>query len=81
MTSIPLHQFVARLKERGFTDEQATGLSETLHELDFHRLATKDDLLIAVKDLELRLTNRIWMAAVASTTFLTAIMTILKFFA
>lgn len=49
------HQFIERLKEHGFSQQQATGLVEvTKQELDLSHLATKTDL----HNLTNTLTNR-----------------------
>jgi hypothetical protein len=38
------HKVITRLKDRGFTEEQATGITEVVQEIDLSELATKSDL-------------------------------------
>lgn len=75
MTTIILdtHRFVSRLKESGFSETQAAGLTEALQEIDLSRLTTKADL----KELELRMTIKLGSLIVAGTGFLA----VLKLFA
>lgn len=71
VTTIPFdtHRVVTRLKERGFTEEQASGIAEAMRELDLSQLATKADL----RELELRMIVKLGTIVVAATTFLTVI--------
>ena len=52
------HKLIERLKKSGFSQEQATGITEALQEIDLSQLSTKADL----RDVELRLIK--WMATI-----------------
>ena len=82
MTTIPFdtHRVVTRLQERGFSEEQASGIAEVMQEFDLDHLSTKADLRelelrldSRLKDLELRLILKLGTVVVAATTFLTMI--------
>jgi hypothetical protein len=45
------HKLIAKLQQRGFSAQQAEGITDTIKEIDASAPATKADL----KDLELRL--------------------------
>jgi hypothetical protein len=49
------HRLISKLKERGFSQEQAAGITDALQEVDLSQLSTKADL----KELELRILK--WM--------------------
>ncbi len=38
------HKVITRLKDRGFTEQQATGVTEVIQEIDLTEVATKSDL-------------------------------------
>jgi len=38
------HKVITRLKDRGFTEQQATGVTEVIQEIDLSEVATKSDL-------------------------------------
>lgn len=73
---IDTRQFVEDLKTAGFTENQADGLIRALQRSDLNHLVTKADLKGELRELELRLTNRmITIVGVA-----TAVLAFLKFF-
>ena len=49
------HRLVTRLQDRGFTEEQAEGITEVIQEIDLAEVTTKGDLL----QLELKLEKQI----------------------
>lgn len=70
--SIDTYQLIGGLKARGFTEEQARGVNEAIHQIDLSAMATKGDL----RELELRMTIKQGAIMVAGVAFLAA----LKFF-
>lgn len=52
---IDTHRLVTTLKGRGFTEEQATGVTEAIQEIDISQLVTKQDLKEAISGLEIRM--------------------------
>ena len=47
------HNLIKNLKAKGFTEQQATGITEAIQEIDLWQLGTKADL----REMELRLVN------------------------
>ncbi len=45
------HRIITKLKENGFTKQQATAITEAIQELDLTALATKGDLHKQTSDL------------------------------
>ena len=72
MTTLPLdtHRLITRLKGRGFSEEQAAGITEALQELDLSQLATRADL----RELELRMILKLGSIVVACITVATSIL-------
>lgn len=66
---IDTHKFIEELKAGGFSREQAESLTRALQKSDLNHLATRSDL----KELELRLTNRIIAIVGLATAFLALI--------
>ena len=60
------HRLISRLKEHGFSEDQATGITEAMQEIDLSQLATRADL----RELELRMTVKLGSLIVAGTAFL-----------
>ncbi len=54
MTAITIdtYKLVANLKTRGFTEEQAIGVTEAIQEIDLSEMATKGDLITLKSDLK-----------------------------
>jgi hypothetical protein len=67
------HRLISRLREHGFSEEQASGITEAIQEIDLTQLATRGDL----RELELRMTVKLGSLIVAGTAFLA----VLKIFA
>jgi len=67
------HRLISHLKEHGFSENQATGITEAMQEIDLSQLATRADL----RELELRMTVKLGSLIVAGTAFLA----VLKLFA
>jgi hypothetical protein len=65
------HKVITRLKDRGFTEEQATGITEVVQEIDLSELATKSDLQ------ELKVDMMKWNATVMAIGV--AILALIKF--
>ncbi len=73
------HQLVKKLKERGFSEEQATGITEAVQEIDLSQLATKGDvqeLTLAMAKLKSDLMK--WNASMIAIGV--AVLALLKFF-
>jgi len=73
------HRLISRLKQHGFTEEQATGISEAMQEIDLSHLATRGDikeLELRLKELELRMTVKLGSLIAVGVAFLA----VLKFF-
>lgn len=66
------YQLISNLKSRGFTEEQARGVSEAIQQIDLSSISTKSDL----RELELRMTIKLGSLIIAGVAFLAA----LKFF-
>ena len=49
------HKLIASLQKRGFSVQQAEGITEAIKELDTSALVTKADLKDALRDFEVRL--------------------------
>ena len=60
------HRLITRLKNRGFSEEQATGISEAMQEIDLSQLTTRADL----RELELRITVKLGSLITVATAFL-----------
>ncbi len=61
------HEFVKRLKAAGMPEEQAEVVTDAIRDsrnLDLSHLATKQDLQLEIKALEIRLIK--WMVGVAA---------------
>lgn len=69
-------KYTKKLRDVGFTEQQAEVQAEALKELIEEKLATKQDL----KNLEYRLTIRLGSMIVSGVAFLSALMVILKVF-
>lgn len=69
-------KYTKKLRDAGFTEQQAEVQAEALKELIEEKLATKQDL----KNLEYRLTIRLGSMIVSGVAFLSALMVILKVF-
>lgn len=52
---IDTQRLVTSLKKRGFTEDQALGITDALREIDLSALATKGD----IRELELRIINKL----------------------
>lgn len=74
MTTILLdtYQLIGNLKSRGFTEEQARGVSDAIQQIDLSAISTKADL----RELELRMTIKLGSLIIAGVAFLA----VLKFF-
>ena len=55
---VDTHQVVTHLLARGFTQEQAEGVTEAIQEIDLSQLATKTDIGILKADID-RLEQRL----------------------
>lgn len=66
------YRLINNLKSKGFTKEQARGVSEAIQEIDLSAMTTKADL----KELELRMTIKLGSLIIAGVAFLAVI----KFF-
>ena len=64
------HRLVSKLKEHGFSEQQAEGIAEAIQEVDLASLATKADLKYELKELELRMTIKLGSLVIAGTGFL-----------
>jgi len=73
---IDTYNLVSTLKSSGFSEEQASGISRALKEVDLEHVVTKQYLKTELKDLELRITTRLGGIMMAGVAFLAA----LKFF-
>jgi len=74
------HRLISSLKEHGFTEDQAAGITEAVQQIDLSQLATKADVReveMTLKELELRMTVKLGSLVVAGTAFLA----VLKIFA
>jgi len=77
-TSVPTilldtHRLISNLKQHGFTEDQATGITEAVQQIDLTQLATKGDVReieMRLKELELRMTLKLGSLVVAGTGFL-----------
>lgn len=65
--------YARRLKEAGFSDEQAEALAEATRDMVVHDLVTKDFLENALERLSQRLTIRMGTIAVAIVAALAAL--------
>jgi len=63
------HRLVERLRQQGFSDEQAEGITEALREIDLDRLASKSDL----RELENRMLRWIIPLLVGQTALFATI--------
>ncbi len=61
-TIVDTHRLIHDLKERGFTPEQAEGITEAIAAQRLDHLATRADLRDEIKSLEIRLLK--WSAPV-----------------
>ena len=61
-TLIDTHRLISDLKQRGFTDQQAEGITEAIKAHELGHLATKADLRDEIRTLEVRLVK--WAAPV-----------------
>ena len=68
-------RLVEKLKQRGFTEQQATGITEAFQEIDLNQMATKADL----RELELSLTNTLTGRMIAVVGVGVALLALLKF--
>jgi hypothetical protein len=68
---IDTHRLVTNLKKRGFTEDQAAGITDAIQELDLTQLSTKQDL----RELELRMTIKLGSLIVAGIGALAALYT------
>ena len=75
------HGFVKKLVESGLPEKQAEAIAEGLQEISLDELATKDDLKLALAELETRLTTRLVSFLAIAVAVQSAIMTLLKIFA
>lgn len=73
---VDTHKIVAGLKEHGFNDRQAEGITEVFRQIDLDHIVTRGDLKYELRDLELRLTLKMGTFAGTATAFLA----FLKFF-
>lgn len=82
-TTFDTLRYAKRLKEAGFTEQQAEVQTEALREIIEDKLATKADIVMLkrdIKTLEYKLTIRLGSMIVAGVAFLSAFMVILKVF-
>ena len=59
------HKLVAKLQQRGFSAQQAEGITEAIKEIDASSLATKDDVQVVrqeIRDLKVSLIQ--WMIGI-----------------
>lgn len=54
-TLVDTHRLISDLKQRGFSEEQAEGITDAIKAQDLEHLATKADLRAEVHALEVRL--------------------------
>lgn len=73
---VDTHKIVAGLKEHGFNDRQAEGITEVFRQIDLDHIVSRGDLKYELRDLELRLTLKMGTFAGAAMAFLA----FLKFF-
>jgi hypothetical protein len=67
------HRLISSLRDHGFSEEQATGITDAIQHIDLTQLATKGDirdLEVSLKELELRMTLKLGSLVVAGTAFL-----------
>jgi len=70
------HRLISSLKDHGFSEDQATGITQAIQEIDLTQLATKSDireLEVRLKELDLRMTLKLGSLVVAGTAFLAAL--------
>jgi len=68
------HKLVAKLQQRGFTAQQAEGITEAIKEIDASALATRADLIA----LEARLYKFLFTAMAAQTALIVGLIQLLK---
>lgn len=78
MGSLPVdtYRLVNLLKERGFNEQQASGIVEVIQEIDLSSLANRADireLEVKLRELELRMTIKLGGLIVAGTGVLAAL--------
>ena len=71
-------RYANKLKAAGVPDKQAEVQAETLAEIIDERLATKQDLKLGLKELELRLTVKLGGLVVGSLSALIILMKLFK---
>jgi hypothetical protein len=72
------HKLISKLQQRGFSAQQAEGITAALQELDTSNLVTKADLRDALRDLELRIYKFMFAAMSAQTALTVALLEYLK---
>lgn len=70
---LDIHRLISRLNQHGSTEDQATGITEAVQQIDLSQVATRGDLW----ELELRMTVKLGSLIVGGTAFLA----VLKIFA
>ena len=52
---VDTHQIITTLKQRGFSEDQATGVAQVIQEIDLDQLVTKQDLKAELATLKAEL--------------------------
>ena len=68
------HKVIQSLEKRGFTKEQAEGVTQALQELDLREFATKADLKAELAKLENTMIKWLVGALIAQTALLIAVL-------
>jgi len=59
------HKLIAKLQQRGFSAQQAEGITDAIKEIDASSLATKDDIHVLRQELrELKVSLIQWMIGI-----------------
>jgi hypothetical protein len=59
------HKLIAKLKQRGFSAQQAEGITDALKEIDATALATKEDIRVVRQEIqELKVSLIQWMIGI-----------------